>query len=126
MERGLVQDDFEDGVAVGDVQESVGTEHETQQATAPAVVVDAGHAGLGEVGAAENNAAKPDAAKVHEEQIVVVVHGYNARPAHRPADGDRIRSAPTLCAGAEDERQPRKGERPDADAPGHEGHISAC
>src|SRR3977135_3006065 len=46
-ERGLGRDDFADGVAVGDVQESVGAEHETQQATAPAVVVDAGHAGLG-------------------------------------------------------------------------------
>jgi hypothetical protein len=35
MEKGLLQDDFEDGVAVGDVQESVSAEHEIQQATAP-------------------------------------------------------------------------------------------
>jgi hypothetical protein len=94
MESGLLQEDFEDGVAVGDVHESVGAEHETQQAAAPAAVGDAGHAGLGEVGAAEDNAANPAAAEVHEEQIVVVVHGHNARPAHRPADGDRIRLAP--------------------------------
>jgi hypothetical protein len=51
MERGLSQDDFEDGVAVGDVQESVGAEHEIQQAATPTVVDDTGHAGLGEVGA---------------------------------------------------------------------------
>jgi hypothetical protein len=125
MERGLLQNDFEDGVAVGDVHESVDAEHETQQAATPTVVGDAGHAGLGEVGAAEDNAANPAAAEVHEEQIVVVVHGHNARPAHRPDDGDRIRLAPTLCAGAEDERQPRKGKGSDADAPSHEGHISA-
>jgi len=91
MERGLLQDDFEDGVGVRDVHESVGVEHETQQAAAPAVVGDAGHARLGEVGAAENNAANPAAAEVHEEQIVVVVHRHNASPAHRPADSDRIR-----------------------------------
>jgi hypothetical protein len=59
MEIGLLQDDFEDGVGVGDVHESVGVEHETQQAAAPAVVGDAGHVRLGEVGAAENNAANP-------------------------------------------------------------------
>ena len=114
MERGLLQNDFEDGVAVGDVQESVGAEHETQQATAPAVVGDAGHARLDEVGAAENDAANPAAAEVHEEQIVAVVHDHNARP------------APTLRTGAENERQPSKDEGPDADAPSHEGHISAC
>jgi hypothetical protein len=45
MERGLLQDDFEDGVAVGNVQESVGAEHETQQAVTPTVVGDAEHAG---------------------------------------------------------------------------------
>jgi hypothetical protein len=45
MRRGLLQDDFEDGVAVGDVQESVSAEHETQQAATPTVVGDAGHAG---------------------------------------------------------------------------------
>ena len=132
MERGLLQDDFEDGVGVGDVHESVGVEHETQQAAAPAVVGDAGHVRLGEVGAAENNAANPAAAEVHEEQIVVVVHRHNASPAHRPADsdrirrGDRIRPAPTLRAGGENEPQPRKGEGPDADAVGREGHMSAC
>jgi hypothetical protein len=45
MERGLLQDDFEDGVAVGDVQESVGAEHETQQAATPTIVGDAEYAG---------------------------------------------------------------------------------
>ena len=69
MERGLVRDDFEDGVAVGDVQQSVGAEHETQQAAAPAVVVDAGHTGLGEVRAAQNNAANPDAAEVAKSRL---------------------------------------------------------
>ena len=69
MERGLVQDDFEDGVALGDVQESVGAEHETQQAATPVVVVDAGHAWLGEVRATENNAAKPDAAEVTKSRL---------------------------------------------------------
>jgi len=69
MERGLVRDDFEDGVAVGDVQESVGAEHGTQQAAAPAVVVDAGHTGLGEVRAAQNNAANPDAAEVAKSRL---------------------------------------------------------
>ena len=126
MEKGLLQDDFEDGVAVGDVQESVGAEHEIQQAATPTVVDDTGHAGLGEVGPAENNGANPAAAEVHEEQIVVVVHGHNARPAYRPNDGDRVRPALTFCAGAEYERQPLKDEGPDADAPSHEDHIAAC
>ena len=43
-----------------------------------------------------------------------------------PMTGDRIRPALTFCAGAEDERQPRQDEGPDADAPSHEGHIAAC
>ena len=96
MERGLVRDDFEDGVAVGDVQESVGAEHGTQQAAAPAVEVDAGHTGLGEVRAAENNAANPDSAEVYEEQIVVVVYGHNVRPARRPDEA--IEFAPPLLS----------------------------
>ena len=91
METGLLRDDLEDGVAVGDVQESVGAEHKTQQAAAPAIVGNAGHARLGEVGAAENKAANPAGAEVRDEQIVVVVHRDNARPAHCPADCDRIR-----------------------------------
>ena len=45
MERGLLRNDFEDGVGVGDVHESVGTEHETQQIAVAAVVGDAEHAG---------------------------------------------------------------------------------
>ena len=132
METGLLRDDFEDGVAVGDVQESVGAEHKTQQAAAPAIVGNAGHARLGEVGAAENKAANPAAAEVRDEQIVVVVHRDNARPAHCPADcdrirrGDRILPALTLRAGAENERQPRKGEGPDEYAVCREGHMSAC
>ena len=37
-ERGLLRDDFEDGVGVGDVHKSVGAEQETQQDTIPATV----------------------------------------------------------------------------------------
>src|SRR6266850_914394 len=98
----LLGDDFEDGVGVGDVHESVG--------------------------AAENNAANPAAAEVYEEQIVVVVHLHDARPADcdRIRHGDRILPAPTLRAGAENERQPRKGEEPDEYALCSEGHMSAC
>jgi hypothetical protein len=59
---------------------------------------------------------------VLDDNLVVIVHRHDASPAHHPADGDSIRhgcrvySAPTIRAGAENERKPCNGDRPDEDA----------
>ena len=64
----LLRDDFEDGVGVGDVHESVSIEHETQQTAVPAVVDIVDSAEPVEIRLVQDDASDLAAVKTRKEQ----------------------------------------------------------
>ena len=70
--RGLRRDDFEDGAAVGDIDEAVRTEHQAQQAALAAGVGNAGRAELGEIGSGQNKTPHLAEVEVDEQEVIAV------------------------------------------------------